>query len=80
MPFSVHRFGVSGTYTSTLLLRFEKEASQYQPDIVIFAIGTNDLPILLATHNPMVSLQKFKKNIDSLYQAAYAFTPDIVFV
>ncbi|SRR6056297_1535021 len=76
----IYNCGVSGNNTNDLLQRFKKEAEAREPDIVIFAIGTNDSQYINSKDNPRVDREKFKSNLAELAGQAREFTDKIIFV
>jgi lysophospholipase L1-like esterase len=75
----VYNLGIDWDTSSWLLKRFEVECEARQPNVIIFAIGSNDCTILNNNEN-LVSLDMFQKNISILYQMAKQFTDKIIFV
>ncbi len=63
----VYNCGVSGDKTEDLLKRFEVEAQAREPNLIIFAIGINDSPILLSSNQRRISDENFKNNIFKLH-------------
>ena len=78
--FLVYNLGVDGNDTEDLLKRFNAEARARQPNTIIFAIGTNDSSYRKNRHNPLVSIQKFEKNLLKLIQEAKKISDKIVFI
>ena len=76
----ITNLGVSGDNTDDLLKRFKTEAIAREPNIIIFAIGTNDSQYVDSKDNPRVNLEKFQKNLVRLLNQAKAFTSKIIFV
>jgi len=76
----VYNCGVSGDKTEDLLKRFEVEAQAREPNLIIFAIGINDSPILLSSNQRRVSDENFKNNIFKLHTHSSKFTQQIIFV
>lgn len=75
----VYNLGIDWDTSSWLLKRFETECEARQPNVIIFAIGSNDCTIINNKEN-FVSLEIFQKNISSLYQIAKKITDKIIFV
>ncbi|MBL7155245.1 MAG: hypothetical protein ISS88_01945 [Candidatus Portnoybacteria bacterium] len=76
----ITNLGVCGDNTDDLLKRFKTEAAAREPNVIIFAIGTNDSQYVDTKNNPRISLEKFQKNLNELFSQAKGFTPKIIFV
>lgn len=79
-PIELYDLGIDRDTTEDLLKRFNAEARARQPNIIIFAIGTNDSAYRKNMYDPLVSIQKFEKNLLKLTQEAKKFTDKIVFI
>ena len=77
---AVYNQGVSGDNSGDLLIRFNVECTAREPQIIIFAIGTNDSQYILSRDNPRVSLEKFQNNLVTLINQAKKFSDKIVLV
>lgn len=77
---TVYNQGVCGDSSEDLLIRFNVECIAREPQIIIFAIGTNDSQYTLSKDNPYVSLEKFQKNLVTLVNQAKKISEKIVFV
>jgi len=55
----ITNLGISGDNTDDLLKRFKTEAVAREPNIIIFAIGTNDSQYIDSKDNPRVNLENF---------------------
>lgn len=77
---TVYNQGVCGDSSEDLLIRFNVECIAREPQIIIFAIGTNDSHYTLSKDNPYVSLEKFQKNLVTLVNQAKKISEKIVFV
>ncbi len=77
---TVYNNGVSGDNTDDLLERFKVECGAREPQIIIFAIGTNDSQYVKSKDNPRVSLEKFQNNLVELISQAKKFSDKIAFV
>lgn len=67
----IYNLGVAGNETKDLLNRFENEIKVRKVDVIVFAIGINDVG------RDEVS---FSKNINKLYKMAKKYTSKILFV
>lgn len=77
---SVYNLGICGETTTSLLARFENEFKAREPEIVIFAVGTNDSSNWNVGGQPVVPPSEFKHNLARLTQIATHYTNQIVFV
>ncbi len=71
--------GINGCDSSDVLERFDFEAKIRKPNIVIFAIGKNDSG-LVGNKEPLVSDDKFEKNLNQLAKQAQSLTKNILFI
>lgn len=78
----VYNLGISGDTTNDLLLRFKIEclARNRHPQIIIFAIGTNDSQYINSKNNPRTPIDKFENNLKKLINQAKEFSDKIIFV
>ena len=78
----VYNLGISGNTTRDVLARFEYELKQrlQEEAVIVFAIGINDSAFVNTTQTHHVSLEQFKKNIESLIVLARTFSSRIIFV
>ena len=76
----VYNRGICGNTTEDLLKRFKVEADSLEPNIVVFAIGINDSKYPVGEQTNKISLEQFKKNIESLLQQAKVYTQTIFVV
>lgn len=78
----VYNLGVSGDTTGDLLLRFRIEclARNRHPQIIIFAIGTNDSQYINSKNNPRTPIDKFENNLKELIKQAKEFSNKIIFI
>lgn len=76
----VYNLGVSGDNTEDLLKRFAVEAVAREPDVIVFAIGTNDSQYIGSKDNPRVPIDVFRENLKKLIGQAQKFTPRVLFV
>ena len=77
---SVYNLGICGDTTEGLLERLEIEALAREPNIILFAIGTNDTQFLKKEKRNQVLLEKFKDNLEKLTVIANKFTDKIIFI
>lgn len=78
--FSLYDLGIDRDTSKNLLERFDVEARARKPDIIIFAIGTNDSVFRKTTDNPETPIKDFENNLQNLVQKAKQFTNAIIFV
>ena len=74
---------ISGNTSTDLLERFEIEYLNRKSDdeqIFIFAIGINDSYVFNETGEPIISLEQYKNNLSSLYDATSKYGNKIAFV
>lgn len=78
----VYNLGVSGDTTNDLLMRFKTEclARNRHPQIIIFAIGTNDSQYINSKNNPRTPIDKFENNLKKLINQAKEFSDKIIFI
>jgi acyl-CoA thioesterase I len=76
----VYNRSVSGDTTVRLLKRFDNECKSIMPEVVIFAIGTNDCRYTKTKHDYNVSPIQFKKNLDKLLKNALKYSKQIIFI
>ncbi|HBO16417.1 MAG: gdsl-family lipolytic enzyme [Candidatus Moranbacteria bacterium GW2011_GWE2_35_2-] len=72
--------GISGDSTEDLLKRFDADIKDKNPEMIIFAIGTNDSVYLPAEKRNYVDFNKFNENLKTLIEKSRQFTSNIVFV
>ena len=76
----VHNLGIGGDRTYDLVDRFEGECKTRCPDVILFAIGTNDSQYVGSRDNPSTSLEKFRDNLQWLIDTARKCSGKIGFV
>lgn len=76
----VYNASIGGDDSDDLLERFETEAEARNPDIIVFAIGTNDSLYIKSKDNPATTLEKFESNLSKLSKQAKKYTQRIIFV
>jgi lysophospholipase L1-like esterase len=76
----VYNLGISGDRTYDLVDRFEGECEIRKPDVILFAIGTNDSQYVGTRENPSTSLEKFRDNLQWLIDTARKCSKKIGFV
>jgi lysophospholipase L1-like esterase len=77
---AVYNAGICGDTTEDLLNRFETEAEARDPQVIIFAIGINDVLHSGSDSAPAVNIDRFKKNIIKLIDESRFFTDNAVFI
>ena len=75
----VYNLGIDWDTSDWVLKRFDVECEARQPNIIIFAIGSNDCT-LIDNKNCFISLDIFQKNLATLTEKAKKYTDKIVFV
>lgn len=76
----VYNLGIPGNDTNDLLKRFNSEAAIREPDLIIFAIGTNDSQYVKEKNNLRTTLDAFDSNLTELLNQAHEFTNKVIFV
>ncbi|MFA7302469.1 MAG: SGNH/GDSL hydrolase family protein [Candidatus Paceibacterota bacterium] len=66
----VYNFGICGDSTEDILKRFAIERDAVRPEVVIFAVGTNDAKYPEGGSETYVPLETYKQNIRSLVEQA----------
>ncbi|MBT4208904.1 SGNH/GDSL hydrolase family protein [Candidatus Woesearchaeota archaeon] len=75
----VRNLGIQGDTTEGLLKRFYTESKIIEKtDIIIFAIGINDLKHIGKNTQSIISLEKFQENLEKLIIQAKKITKDII--
>ena len=78
--YSVYDLGIDGDTTNGLLNRFEVESNSRSPEVIIFAIGTNDSVFRIKEKNTEINLLEFERNLENLINKSSKFTKKIIFV
>ena len=76
----VYLLGIDGDTSKDLLARFDCEAKARAPDMIIFAIGTNDSAYRGAKRVQNIPAEQFESNIKALIKKARAYTDALMFV
>jgi lysophospholipase L1-like esterase len=76
----VYNQWISGDSTEWILKRLKDECESRSPDIIIFAVATNDARYCKSKNSNNVDLNKFKLNLDLLLERSLKYTNNIVFV
>jgi acyl-CoA thioesterase I len=76
----IYNFGVCGDTTEGLLKRFAVEAASIEPQVVLFAIGTNDVRCHAGEVESEVPLKQYQRNIEELVTLAKKHTQKICLV
>lgn len=76
----VYNCSVSGGTTDTILERFENEAKIRNADALIFQTGGNDASYEHTPDNYLVTLNKFKENLEAIIKRAKKITNNIIFM
>ncbi len=77
---TVYNLGISGDNTESLLKRLEKEAADRDPDLIIFAIGTNDAQYVNEKGSYGVGMDRFRDNLSMLVDGAGKLSSEIAFI
>jgi len=77
---AVHNYGIPGDTSKSLLRRFEREASEVRPDTILIAIGGNDSRHLLFVGPSLISIKKFRHNIEQLVAQAKHIAQRVIIV
>jgi lysophospholipase L1-like esterase len=77
---NVFNLGVGGNTSDDILKRFKSESEARMPTVIIFAFGVNDSGYFRTPDKPIVSEERFTKNIESLISQANKLTTNITFV
>lgn len=76
----VYNLGIGGDKTYDLVGRFEIECEIRGPDVILFAIGTNDSQYEGSRENVSTSLEKFRDNLQWLVDSARKCSKKIGFI
>ena len=76
----VYNFGVCGDTSEDLLKRFTFEANSILPDMIVFAVGTNDSKFPAKADRNKILLHNFGENIQELVAQARVFTNNILLI
>jgi len=76
----LYNLGISGNITDDLLKRFKVECGVRKPEIIVFAVGINDLQYIHSKDNPRTPIKKFQNNLQELINQAREFTDKIIFI
>ena len=76
----IYNLSISGSTTSSTLKRVENEIRPRKPDVVVFALGTNDAHYKESRENFFVEFEEFKQNLKTLVTIAKKFNVNVVFV
>ena len=76
----IYNLSISGGTTQTILDRFESEANIREADALIFQSGGNDSYLKGKNGSNQISLEQFKKNLETIIEKAKNITPNIIFI
>ncbi|MEO8862831.1 MAG: SGNH/GDSL hydrolase family protein [Candidatus Saccharimonadales bacterium] len=76
----LYDLGIDGNATVDVIDRFSVESKSRKPDVVVWAIGTNDSAYKKTLDNPVASKDEFAKNLERLYQQAGGANTSQLFV
>lgn len=77
----LYNYGIPGNTSDDLLERFDDiKYDKDKPEVIVFAIGINDLRYTDSKDNPQISLDKFQENLNNLLKKAKERTDKIVFL
>jgi len=77
---NIYNLGNSADTTGTLLKKFHRECLMHRPQIIIFAVGTNDSQYIKSIKSLQVNPDIFRKNLFALIKQSLEFTKKIVFM
>lgn len=77
---ALYDLGIDANTSTDLLNRFDTEAAARKPDIIIFAVGTNDSAYRNTRKDALTPTREFKKNLTTLLTSARKLTPEIYFI
>lgn len=75
----IYNLSISGGTTETILRRFENEAKIRNADAIIFQTGGNDASFKEVSGENLVSLEKFRANVEEIITRAKKITSKIIF-
>lgn len=78
--YGVYNRGVCGDTTEDILKRFDIEVSSIEPNLIILAVGINDLKIPEGQSENKVSFAQFQKNIKELTDKAKSKAQKVIVV
>lgn len=78
--FQIYNKGISGEITTDLLKHARAELEAIKPEIIIFAVGVNDVIYTPSKKRHWVELKQSKKNFSKLLKIARKYTNKIIFV
>lgn len=82
--FLIYNLGISGDTTQELLARFEKETKarldEEAENIIIFAIGINDVQWVNDEKHTRLSKEEFTDNLEKLIELARGYSTKIIFL
>jgi len=78
--YEIFSLGIGGDTSTNLLKRFEIESQARNPQIIIFAIGTNDSAYIKELDNVVTPINLYEENVKKLISLARKFTQTIVLV
>lgn len=76
----VYALGIPGNTTTDVATRLNPEAISRQPDVIIFAIGTNDAQFIHSKNAFKVSPETTQENLKKLTEQARQLTKNVIFI
>jgi lysophospholipase L1-like esterase len=77
---NVFNLGIGGNTSDDILKRFRTESEARIPTDIIFAFGVNDSGYFRTLDKPIVSEDRFIRNVESLIKEAKTFSENITFI
>ena len=77
---AIYDLGIDGNTSEDILNRFDGEAKARSPEIIIFAIGTNDSHYKQNNHKFPISIKDFENNLMKIVEKAKKISTEIIFI
>jgi len=77
---NVFNLGIGGNTSSDIVNRFKPESAARNPTDIVFAFGVNDSGYFRTLDKPIVQLEEFVTNVQTLITQAKEFTQNITFI
>ncbi|MBP5230123.1 MAG: hypothetical protein ILO68_00180 [Clostridia bacterium] len=72
--------GVGGDSTNNGMARFQKDVLDLDPDVVLICFGMNDQAQVLSGNRPNISLETYRRNMESFADRLAEAGADVVFI
>jgi lysophospholipase L1-like esterase len=76
----VYNRGICGDTSDDILKRFSVEATAINPEVILFAVGTNDSKYPSGSTTNKISLSAFEQNMQQLISQAKARTTRVILI